>query len=139
MNHQKLGWQYQVVDISTGVADADPHRLIQMLYEGVLKNIAVARGCIERNELEEKGLALGKAIGLIGGLRDSLNHDIVDGGLADNLSALYEYSSDCLLKANVDDDLQALDSAKQVLSELKTGWDGIREQAVSQRTAQVTA
>lgn len=131
MNQQKQGWQYQAVDISTGVADADPHRLIQMLYDGALKSIAIAKGCIERKDVEAKGVAIGKAIGLVGGLRDSLNHDIVDGGLADNLSALYEYVSNCLLKANASDDQESLESARMVLHELKAGWDGIRAEATS--------
>lgn len=130
---QKQGWQYKAVDVSTGVSDADPHRLIQMLYEGALDSIAVAKGCIERRETEAKGLAIGKAIGLVGGLRDSLNHEIVDGGLADNLSALYEYVSNCLLKASAEDNKAPLESAREILSELKSGWDGIRADALAEK------
>ncbi len=139
MNAQKMGWQYQAVDIATSVDDADPHRLIQMLYEGALNSIAIARGCIERNDVEEKGMAIGKAIGLVGGLRDSLNHDIVDGGLADNLAALYEYVSNNLLQANAADDLELLDNARNVLAELKSGWDAIREQATTSASSTAMA
>lgn len=129
MNQHKPGWQYQAVDISTGVVDADPHKLIQILYDAALDSIAVARGCFERSDLEGRGLAIGKALGLVGGLRDSLNHEIVDGGLADNLAALYEYVTSRLAMANAEGDVACLDQARAVLFELKQGWDGIREES----------
>ena len=131
MNQQRPGWQYQAVDISTCVEDADPHRLIQMLYEAALNSIAVASGCLERGDSEGKGLAIGKAVGLVGGLMDSLNHDIVDGGLASNLSALYEYTTEQLTLANIDNDVARLDRAREVLVPLKEGWDGIRAESKS--------
>jgi len=132
MTMQKQGWQYSAVDINTGVVDADPHRLIQMLYDGALQSMAIARGCIERKDTEAKGMAIGKAIGLVGGLSDSLNRDIVDGGLADNLSALYEYVTQCLIQANTNDDIEILETARAVLNELKAGWDGIRAEVIEQ-------
>ena len=129
MNQQKPGWQYQAVDVNTSVVDADPHRLIQMLYEGALDCIAVARGCFEREDIEGKGLAIGKAVGIVGGLMDSLNHDLVDGGLAENLRNLYEFVTRQLTLANADNDVRHLDAARNVLLELKQGWDGIREES----------
>lgn len=127
--------QYKDINVSTGVEGADPHRLIQMLYDGALNSIAVAKGCIDRKDAEAKGLAIGKAIGLVGGLRDSLDHNIVDGGLAANLASLYEYVSNCLLKANAEDNNEVLESAREVLFELKAGWDAIRDDALAAKSA----
>ena len=129
MKTQKPGWQYQAVDINTGVIDADPHKLIQILYAAAIDSIAVARGCIDRSDTEGRGLAIGKAIGLVGGLSDSLNHDIVDGGIADNLAALYDYVTRELAIANVNSDPASLDRAREVLIPLQDAWNGIRSES----------
>ena len=40
--------QYKTVDTVTGVDAATPHRLIQMLLDGALGKLAVARGAMQR-------------------------------------------------------------------------------------------
>ncbi|MCQ2031806.1 flagellar export chaperone FliS [Stutzerimonas zhaodongensis] len=124
MNAMAAMRQYQQVGVKAQVTEADPHRLIQMLMQGGLDRISQARGAMERGELAEKGALLGKAIGIIGGLRDVLDKK-AGGELADNLDKLYEYMSMRLFEANRNNDLKLLDEVSGLLAEVKEGWDGI--------------
>lgn len=65
--------QYQKVGAQAQTSEASPHRLVQMLMEGGLDRIAQARGAIDRKDIAAKGEAIGKAIGIIGGLREGLD------------------------------------------------------------------
>jgi flagellar protein FliS len=116
--------QYQQVNTQTGVAFASPHRLIQMLMEGALERIAVAKGCIQRQDTLAKGEQIGKAIDIIGGLREGLNPD-AGGDLATNLDAVYDYMQRQLLEANRRSDIALLDEVADLLRPIKEAWDAI--------------
>lgn len=118
--------QYQQVNTQSGVAYASPHRLIQMLMEGALERIAVAKGCIQRQDIAAKGEQIGKAIDIIGGLRDGLNME-AGGEIAANLDALYDYLQRRLLEANLHSDLAILDEVADLLRPIKEAWDAIGE------------
>lgn len=118
--------QYQQVNTQSGVAYASPHRLIQMLMEGALERIAVAKGCIQRQDIAAKGEQIGKAIDIIGGLRDGLNME-AGGEIAANLDALYDYLQRQLLQANLHSDLAILDEVADLLRPIKEAWDAIGE------------
>lgn len=133
MNKSAAGQQYAKINAQTGIVDADPHRLIQMLYAGALEQISVARGCIQREDIAGKGEAIGKAIGIVGGLRDSLDAEpnSESAALSLELAALYEFVTTKLSDANVRSDIAALDESATVLRELQDGWNGIRADAVA--------
>jgi flagellar protein FliS len=116
--------QYHSVNISAQVAEASPHRLIQMLMEGGLSKLAQARGAMERGQLAIKGELIGHAISIVGGLRDGL--DLAQGGeVASNLDRLYEYMGARLLEANRTVSLVILDEVTGMLREIKSSWDAI--------------
>jgi len=115
--------QYSQVNSYTGVTDADPHQLIQMLLDGAMKKIALAKGIIDRGEVAHKGELIGQAISIIDGLRASLNLDA--GELAANLDDLYEYMGRRLLQANLKNDSGILDEVSSLLREIKTAWESI--------------
>lgn len=116
--------QYQQVSIEAQVSDANPHRLIQLLMQGGLERLAQARGAMEREQIPEKGILIGKAIGIIGGLREALDSER-GGELAGNLERLYEYMIARLVEANTSNDTSLLDEVSALLLEVKSGWDGI--------------
>ncbi|MFB1010078.1 MAG: flagellar export chaperone FliS [Thiopseudomonas sp.] len=116
--------QYQTVNNQAQAAAADPHRLIQMLMEGGLTRLAQARGAMERGQTALKGELIGKAIGIIGGLRQGL--DLEKGGeIAQNLDNLYDYMARRLMEANVQNDVAILEEISSLLREVKDGWDAI--------------
>ncbi|MDH4581042.1 flagellar export chaperone FliS [Pseudomonas sp. BN415] len=126
MNAMAALKQYQSVNTQAQAVDASPHRLIQMLMEGGLTRLAQARGAIERGQLAQKGELIGKAIAIIGGLRDGLNFE-QGGDIAANLDALYAYMVSRLLEANLKSDAALVDEVAGLLRNVKTGWDGIAQ------------
>lgn len=116
---------YATVSVDAAVETADPHRLILMLFDGAIAAVALARIHMSAEEIEQKGLAISKAINLISsGLRASL--DIEAGGeLAERLSALYEYMTQRLLFANLKNSLAALDEVYELLVGLRDAWSQI--------------
>lgn len=126
MNAMAAMRQYQSVNTQAQAVDASPHRLIQMLMEGALTRIAQARGAMDREQTALKGELIGKAIGIVGGLRAGL--DLQQGGeLAANLDSLYEYMVSRLLEANVKNDGEPLDEVAELLRNVKSGWDAISQ------------
>ena len=54
MNAVSAMKQYQQVSVHSGIMDASPHRLVQMLMEGALEKIALAKGNMTNNKLPTK-------------------------------------------------------------------------------------
>lgn len=121
--------QYQSVSTETSIMDADPHRLIQLLFEGALARISTAKGHMERKEHDRKSEKINAAIDIIGGLQDSLNTDT--GEVALNLERLYDYMIRRLFEANARNDLAILDEVTDLLVQIKSAWDGIRDEALA--------
>lgn len=122
--------QYQQVNTQTSVVDADPHRLIQLLLDGALERINMAKGRIEAKDYAGKGNLIGKSIDIVVALRGAL--DFEQGGeLAGNLEALYDYIERGLLEASIRNDPEKLEEMANLLRTIKEGWDGIREEALT--------
>lgn len=126
MNAMLAMKQYQQVGVQAQVTEASPHRLIQMLMQGGLDRIYQAKGALEYGRIADKGELIGKSIAIIGGLRESLDHE-VGGDLAANLDRLYDYMIRRLTEANRKNDAAALDEVAGLLLEVKSGWDGIAQ------------
>ena len=127
MNAVSAMKQYQQVSVHSGIMDASPHRLVQMLMEGTLEKIALAKGNMANNEVSKKGENISKAIAIIGGLQTSLNKD-KGGEIAENLNNLYDYMSRRLVIANSRNDEGILDEVASLMVEIKMSWDGIPDE-----------
>ena len=116
--------QYQQVSVNSAAMGASPHRLVQMLMEGALERIVLAKASMKRNEIAMKGQSIGVAINIVGGLQGSLNQE-AGGKIAENLSNLYDYMVSRLLVANSQNDESILDEVSGLMIELKMGWDAM--------------
>jgi flagellar protein FliS len=119
--------QYQKVNSHAQTAVATPHRLVQMLMEAGLDRIAQAKGAIERKDTPAKGLLIGKAIEIIGGLREGLDMEKQAEALA-HVDNLYVYLMKRLAEANIKSDPKILDEVSGLLITVKEGWDAIGDQ-----------
>ena len=122
--------QYKAVSMRSEVESASPHRLIQMLLDGAVTKVSIAKGCIDREDVVGKCENIDWAISIIGGLQGSL--DLEKGGeIAANLAALYDYAVRQLALANSRNDKTLLDEVASILNELRSGWAGIAPVAQS--------
>lgn len=105
-----------------------PYQIITLLLDGALERIDQAINHLSDGDIDEAAILVKKAIGIVGGLRESLN--LSEGGeIAGNLDALYEYIVARLESIDADAPLQALEEVKNLLHEVYLGWDGISSQA----------
>ncbi|HVN46026.1 MAG TPA: flagellar export chaperone FliS [Steroidobacteraceae bacterium] len=118
---------YQSVAVEGGVANADPHALVQMLLDGIVERINTARACMEQGERVRKAKLLHSCVTLVAELRGSL--DLTRGGaLARNLSDLYEYIATRLVLANLQDDSALLAESLSLIGEIRSAWIAIGPQ-----------
>ncbi|MDD3517226.1 MAG: flagellar export chaperone FliS [Chromatiales bacterium] len=125
MNTRSALNAYRQVSVQGEVQEADPHRLIQMLFDGALERIATARICMQQGATADKGERISRAIEIIEGLRATLDRER-GGPIADNLDGLYSYMTRRLLEANLHNDVERLDEVSGLLKEIKSGWDAVR-------------
>jgi len=126
--------QYGSVAVSSEADFATPHRLVQMLMEGVLDKVAAAKGYMLRNEIAAKGEHISWAVSIIGGLREAL--DFEGGGeIARNLDDLYEYMSRRLVEANMANDAAILDEVSSLMIEIKGSWDVMPENVMQAKNS----
>ncbi len=116
--------QYKQVNVHSMVEGASPHRLIQMLMEGALEKMHIARGLMEEGRLGPKAEHITWAISIIDGLRISLDTD-VGGEIAQNLEDLYDYMVRRLVEANLKNDAAIIDEVSDLLKQIKEAWDAI--------------
>lgn len=110
------------------VADVEPYKTVQMLLQGAMDRIAIAKGHMLRKEVVQKGEFIGKAISIIEGLQASLDYES-GGAIAGNLDGLYDYMQRQLLKANLENNLTILDEIFGLLANIKEAWDAIPDDA----------
>ena len=115
--------KYQQVTKSTA-KEASPYRLVAMLFQKLLDNIATAKGAIAQQDYAKKGAQLSNAISIIGVLEGSLDFE-QGGDISSNLASLYQYCSEQLLQASTDNDIDKLNEVAQILIPIKSGWDAI--------------
>lgn len=119
--------EYRRHELQHEIERATPHRLVQMMMERVLLNIAVAKGHMQRGSIGLKGEQISAAIDVISGLQISLNHKH-DPRLSGNFDALYDYMSRRLVESNLKNDAAGLDEVADLMREIKMAWDTIGEQ-----------
>lgn len=120
---------YQRVSVETAVSEASPHQLVNLLLEGLLRNIGSARAALKRGDMATKGTQINKAVRILDeGLKPAL--DLAKGGdIAANLNGLYGYCSLRLTEANLRNDDAALADVIRVIEPLADGWKQIAGQA----------
>jgi flagellar protein FliS len=131
MHQRNRAQQYQSVRSHGQITDASPARLVQIMFEHILSQLAVAQGCMERihnnlplNDVVAKGKAMAKALRLIGQLDATL--DMEKGGqIAANLRNLYLYMLGRLTTANADNDPRIVAEVANLVRTVKAGWDKI--------------
>ncbi|WKE66721.1 flagellar export chaperone FliS [Gallaecimonas kandeliae] len=113
--------QYQGADMDARLLEADPHQVILMLMNGVLEKMAVAKGCIERNDIQGKSKAINSAVSLISGLQGVLDFDS-EPEVSQVFSNFYDLMSRKLLEASASREIAAFDELTELFTPLRNAW-----------------
>lgn len=113
---------YARVEVETGAFDASPHKLIQMLFDGLNDALARGRGALAAGQVDVKSRAIAHAARIVEeGLKSAL--DLKAGGqIAADLNALYAYMTQRLTHANLHNDAAALDECARLLEPVRSAW-----------------
>jgi flagellar secretion chaperone FliS len=120
---------YKRVGLETSVDRADPHQLVDMLFEALLQSVGTARAALARGDIVVKCEQIVKAVRILDeGLKPALNLE-QGGELARNLNDLYAYCVMRLTHANLRNDDAALGDVLRVIGPVAQGWKQIGGQA----------
>lgn len=117
---------YQDIGLSTDVMSASSHRLIQLLMDKCLYHIRNAKIFITQENISKKHFAISKAKDIVSYLRACLNVENADTQeLTKLLDVVYAFIEKSLLNATLHNEVTYLEQSDQVLSTVKSGWDGM--------------
>lgn len=122
---QQLGSLYRRTGVEIDVQSASPHRLVAMLFDGLMEALSQAQGAMSSGNLSLKTHAIGRAVRIVDeGLKAALN--LKEGGqLAADLDGLYGYITLRLTQANLRNDPALVEECKHLLQPLQQAWSDI--------------
>jgi flagellar secretion chaperone FliS len=113
--------------LACDVASADPAQIIVLLYEGAIYRIGQAVQEMEKQNALAAGIAIYRALAIVGELRKSLN--LKEGGeIARNLDRLYLHMHEELVKGHLAKQAQPLERVRTLLTDLNSSWRQVASQ-----------
>lgn len=118
---------YANIGLETEVLSASPTRLITLLFNGARAAIMKARMHMESGNIPERGKAISKAIDIVEtGLKAAINKE-AGGEVAQNLLLSYDLILRNLFMANLHNDVEKLNLAERMLTDIADAWRQISE------------
>ncbi len=99
----------------------NPYKTILLLLQGAVDKGNLAKVCHQSQVLVEKGFHLGRMTTILDALRDRLNLT-QDAPFTYDLEELYRYADHSIQEAVSEKDTFYLDSAIEILTEIRDGW-----------------
>lgn len=116
----KFVQQYANNYVETAVTEATPHKLVEMLYDGAIKNLTLTKVFIEQKNYEKKSEASNKALAIINSLKAGVELD--KGEVAENLYSLYDYCYRKTLEASAKNNPLIVDEVLEHIKGLREAW-----------------
>ena len=122
MNVQSALNAYKETNLSE-IEDATPHRLIELTFKDLKKNLLIIRRKIDEKQ-KVGGLEAAKSVAAIEILKSSLNFE-QGGDIARNLLQIYDYSLNQLNLIIQKDKEYELDTVITIISSLVDAWSSM--------------
>lgn len=104
---------------------SDRVQIVTMLYDGSINFIEKAKEKIETGDSIGRSHFINKTSAIVKELSNSLNMD--GGEIAANLRNLYDFVLESLVKAEVNNNMDALNDAEKVMEILRSSWKEMQE------------
>ncbi len=127
---------YRKTDLEAEISVADPHRLTQMMFEGLIDRLAQAKGAIERKDFETKAEKISKAVGIINGLQATIKKEY-NPEVGQRLYELYDHMKYKLADASATLSIEAIDEVIALIQPIKEAWDNIPNDVKDKINAQI--
>jgi flagellar protein FliS len=125
MNTRNPAAAYRATAVETRVHEADPHKLIELMFEGAIQRLRTAEACAASGDIPRKAKAASEAGAIVDSLSGCL--DLSQGGeIAERLAALYDYASRRILTANAANDAAGFGEVAVILDDVFSAWKAIR-------------
>ena len=97
-----------------------PQKLIQMLYEGILRFNMQAKKALNEGDIERRTYWINRSSAVLGELINILDYD--HGDIAHYLNGLYQHQLYLLVQANTQNSSDKLDEVTSVIKGLLEAW-----------------
>ncbi|QQK78449.1 flagellar export chaperone FliS [Salicibibacter cibarius] len=114
-----MGTQTRAVYQQNAFQTASPGELTLMLYNGCLKFIRLSANAMEKKDYEAKNFNITKAQKIIRELMVTLR---VENETTQQMLQLYDFAFDALVRANINNDANALEEAASIITEFRDTW-----------------
>ncbi|ASM40210.1 flagellar export chaperone FliS [Campylobacter sp. RM12327] len=112
--------------MQNSVGIESPKKLIEMLYEGILKFVYRTKKAIEDDDIEAKVYNINRANAIFFELINSLDYN--QGDVAHYLAGLYTREIQLLTQANLTNEKANLDEVIHVVKELLEAWKEVTKE-----------
>lgn len=127
---------YVQVNTQASLADADPHKVIEVMMTAALDHIGKAKGAIERKDIPAKARSINRAVAIVAGLQGALDHS-ANPQFAQSMDDVYSYMKTRLIEASASMDISILDELYQLFFPIVDAWRAIpeaaKQEAISRR------
>jgi len=106
-----------------GILTASPVELVVMLYDELVKQLKIAKICIENKSIEKANNALKLSGDIVVELTKGLDFNY---GISRDLMALYDFMLNDIYKANAFKDMNKIEEVLEVANELRAAWVEIK-------------
>lgn len=107
-----------------------PIKLIEMLYEGILRFASLAKRSINDEDIEKKIYYINRTTDIFTELLNSLDYD-KGGEIAHYLSGLYTHQIKSLAQANIENSIEKIEIVLNVTKGLLEAWREINANELS--------
>ena len=118
------GETYRQVDLASRTGGADPHQLIAILYEDLLRELRLGAIAIDTKDHPAKSARLTKSVALLFALEAGLDFDR-GGAVAETLSRFYRGCRDAVMRASIESNAVLIREVVTNVGEIADSWKTI--------------
>ncbi len=122
--NRAMAQSYGAVDKTSRIAAANPHELVEILFEQLMLRLDRAVRCAERGDVAAMLQSRARASDILNALEESLDFER-GGEIATALAIVYREASNRINDAHGADAGPMLQSARDIVAEIASAWSEI--------------